>query len=254
MDADDALRTLAHALTPYLLDSISKKDAASDWVDVAAALPTCKRVLYRACRTGILSARHIRRRWLARRADLDAWVESHETGVTPRESRQAPERDLVPSKSASPAPQRELTPAQQHEREMEELYTRFGMRRATDAERAARGLPPYDVDREYADFLAAEARRTEEQAARERADRDPVIAEQRAEATRAADAVRERRPSKVPRVTCERCRRRVTQRRDGRPVAHSCPHQFGYGCFDEEGNRKGAEPRCPWCKQERRKG
>ena len=61
-------------------------------------------------------------------------------------------------------------------------------------------MPPYDVDREYAEHLDAEARRAEEKAARERADNDPAVAKRRAEATRAADVAQAQKRSKLPRV------------------------------------------------------
>ncbi len=250
MEPADVLKVLAQALAPYLADLLKSSEASADWVDVAAALPTSKRVLWRACRRGELPARRVKRRWLARRADLDAWIESHETGVRPASPIERPE-PMRPPLIRKPPPEPKLTPAQQHEKEMDAFRAKYGFRRLTDSERAARGMPPYDVDREYAEHLAAEARRAEEQAARERADNDPVIAKQRAEATRAADAARARRPYKGPRVTCERCGRQVAQRRDGRPVAHACPHQFGYHCYDEEGNSEGTVPHCPWCKQDR---
>jgi hypothetical protein len=250
MEPADILKVLAQALAPYVADSLGRSEDSSDWVDVAAALPTLKRVLWRACRRGELPGRRVKRRWLARRADLDAWIEAHETGMKAPSPVERPEPRLPPPQR-KPPPEPKLTPAQEHEKEMDAFRARFGLRRLTDSERAARRMPPYDVDREYAEHLAAEARRAEERAARERDDNDPVIAKQRAEATRAADAAPTRRPYKGPRATCERCRRQVAQRRDGRPVAHGCPHQFGYHCYDEEGNSEGAVPHCPWCRQER---
>lgn len=236
------LRVIAGALAPYLLETLRDHEAATGWVDVAAALPTCKRTLWRACRRGELPARRLKRRWLARRSDLDAWIESHPTGTAP-----APR--FIARDPASPK-EKTLSPAQHHEKEMDALRQQFGLRRLTDAERAAKGLPPYDVDREYAEHLAAEARRHEEEAARERADHDPVVAKQRAEVTRAADAARAQRPSKLPRVECARCHRLVSRRKDGRPVAHACPHQFGYGCRAEGEDFDGAVPHCPWCRSE----
>jgi hypothetical protein len=249
MEPADVLKVLAQALAPYLADLLGRNEASADWVDVAAALPTSKRVLWRACRRGELPARRVKRRCLARRADLDAWIESHETGMAPPPAERPAPRPAPPERK--PLPETKLTPAQQHEKEMDALRAKLGLRRLTDSERAARGMPPYDVDREYEEFLADRARRAEEQAERERADHDPVVAKQRAEATRAADAARARQPHKGPRVTCERCGRQVAQRRDGRPVAHACPHQFGYGCHDEQGNSIGTVPRCPWCRQDR---
>jgi len=131
---------------------------------------------------------------------------------------------------------------------MEALRAKLGLRKLTDAERAAKGMPPYDVDRAYAEHLESEARRKEEAAAKERDERDPLIAKKRAEATRIADAAAARRPSKLPRVVCERCKRIVTKRKDGYPVAHACPHQFGYGCAADGEDLNGMVPECPWCK------
>jgi hypothetical protein len=230
---------LAAALAPHLAEllGLNRSNAVDDWLDVAEELPTCKRALYRACRTGALPGRRIKRRWLVRRADFDAWIETHETGAPP-----APQ----------PAPHtRALTPAQEHEREMDALRARLGGRRLTDAERAAKGMPSYDVEREYQEFLAKIKEDEEEQAAKERADNDPQIAAQRAAAIRAADAAKARRPSKSPRVRCERCARIVTRRKDGRPLSHACPHGYGSGCYDTNGNSTGAAPRCPWCAKDR---
>ncbi|HKY40157.1 MAG TPA: helix-turn-helix domain-containing protein [Polyangiaceae bacterium] len=242
MEPADALSVLVRALAPYLLETLRDQEAAAGWVDVAVALPTCKRALWRACRRGELPARRLKRRWLARRSDLDTWIESHPTGTAP------PPRFVTPK----PVPSKEavLSPAQQHEKETEALYKQLGLRRLNDAERAAKGLPPYDVDREYAEHLAAQARRAEEAKAKERADHDPAVAKQRAEATRAADAARAQRPSKLPRVECARCRRQVAQRKDGRPVAHACPHQFGRSCSPDGDDSDGTVPHCPWCRSE----
>ena len=240
MEPVDALSVLARALAPYLLETLRDHEAAAGWVDVAAALPTCKRALWRACRRGELPARRLKRRWLARRSDLDAWIESHPTGTAP------PPRVVTPR--PTPPQGTPLSPARQHEKEMEALYKQLGLRRLNDAERAAKGLPPYDVDQEYAEHLAAEARRAEEKVAKERADHDPAVAKQRAEATRTADAVRAQRPSKLPRVECARCHRTVSQRKDGRPVAHACPHQFGYSCGSDTDDNDGTVPHCPWCR------
>lgn len=241
MDPADSLRVLAAALAPHLAEllGLNKSNAVDDWLDVAEELPTCKRALYRACRTGALPGRRIKRRWLVRRADLDAWIETHETGA-PR----------VPQPAAPPHA-RALTPAQEHEREMDALRARLGKRRLTDTERAARGMPPYDVEREYQEFLAEEKERQEEEAAKERADNDPRVAAERAAAVRAADAAKASRPSKSPRVRCERCARIVTRRKDGRPISHACPHGHSSGCYDTDGNSIGTVPKCPWCAKER---
>jgi hypothetical protein len=96
---------------------------------------------------------------------------------------------------------------------MNSLLERMGMRRATGAERAARGLPPYDAEREYAEHLARQAEWAEEQAAKARDDNNPAIAAQRAESTRAADAARSGAHFKNPRVVCERYARTVSQRK-----------------------------------------
>jgi hypothetical protein len=240
MEPADVLNVLARALAPYLVETLRDQEAAAGWVDVAAALPTCKRALWRACRRGELPARRLKRRWLARRSDLDTWIESHPTGTAPGP------RFVV--REPAPPKEKPLSAAQQHEKEMDALRKQLGLRRLTDAERAAKGLPPYDVDREYAEHLAAEARRAEEKAARERADNDPAVAKQRAEATRAADAARAQKPSKLPRVECARCHRQVSRRKDGRPVSHACPHQYGYSCSSDTDDNDGTVPHCPWCR------
>lgn len=234
---------LAEALAPHLVEllGLGRKNDVDDWVDVVHALPTCERALRRACRTGALPARRIKRRWVARRADLDAWIESHETGTPP-----------APKPVAVPAP-RPLTPAQQHEREMDALLKQAGMRRLTDAERAAKGMPPYDTERAYAESLEEEKRREEEGAQRERDDNDPAVVARRAAAIRASDAARSGRPTKLPRVRCERCLREVTRRKDGEPVAHECPHRYGYRCDDADDQPAGT-PHCPWCAKERAVG
>jgi hypothetical protein len=143
----DALRVLAAALAPLLAELLGLANSSSvdDWLDVATELPTCKRALYRACRTGELPGRRIKRRWLVRRRDLDAWIESHEAAVAPQVKQVTPAR---PVSSAREVVARVLTPAELHEREMDALRAQLGHRRLNDAERAARGMPPYDVNRE----------------------------------------------------------------------------------------------------------
>ncbi len=236
MEPADVLSVLAGALAPYLVETLRDHEGASGRVDVAAALPTRKP---RACRRGELPARRLKRHWLARRSDLDIWIEAHPTGTTP------PPRFAPPKPIPSPR-EKPLSPAQQHEKEMDALHKQLGLRRLNDAERAAKGLPPYDVDQAYAEHVAAEARRVEEAAAKERADNDPAIAKQRAEATRASAAARAQRPSKLPRVECFRCHRQVSQRKDGRPVAHACPLQFGYHGSSDTDDRDGSVLHCPW--------
>jgi hypothetical protein len=235
LDTSNALRVLAAALAPHLLEllDLSTRIHSDDWVDVAAQLPTCKRALYKACRTGALPARRVKRVWLARRVDLDAWVESHDTGVKP---------------APAVTPNRVLTPAEEHERETDALLEKMGLRRRTDAERAALGLPPYDVDREYEEHLKAEKEREERRASKERDDANPQIAAARAAAIREVDEARLRRPAKLPRIRCNRCGRVMTRRRDGGPISHPCPRRHGYGCSNASGNSDyDGTVKCPWC-------
>jgi hypothetical protein len=77
---DELLRMLARELAPYLREELLPgRSAASgdEWVDVADELPSRKRQLNAACRTGELEARKVARRWLSRRRNLDRWIESH---------------------------------------------------------------------------------------------------------------------------------------------------------------------------------
>lgn len=241
LEPADSLRALAEALAPHLVEllNLSRKNEVDDWIDVVNAVPTCERALKRACRTGALPARRIKRRWLARRADLDAWIESHETGKEP------------PPKPVAPPAPRAFTPAEEHEREMDAMRKKLGMRRLTDAERAERGMPPYDINREYAEHLEQEKRWEEERAQKKRDDNDPEIAAARAAAVRAVDAARSARPTKLPRIRCERCLREVTRRKDGDPIHHECPHRYGTGCYGAENDGRTGIPDCPWCAKER---
>jgi len=250
-DPGAVLNALARALVPHLLEALRERQTADDWVDVIAMLPTCKRVLSRACRRGELPARRLKRRWLVRRSAFDSWVEAHETGTKPSFRTADTSTALPPATPHSEPTKRSssaLSPARQHEQDMEALRAKLDLRKLTDAERAAKGMPPYEVDRAYAEFLSDDARRKEEEAAKERDERDPLIAKKRAEATRIADAAAALRPSKLPRVKCKRCKRTVSQRKDGQPVAHACPHRFGYGCMADGEELNGIVPHCPWCK------
>ena len=81
----DLLTVLARALAPLLRSELGLDQSPSlsgDWVDVAAAVPTLRRLAYRDCREGKLEARKVGRRWLSRRAKLDAWVDSHSSDDT----------------------------------------------------------------------------------------------------------------------------------------------------------------------------
>lgn len=244
VDPADSLRVLANALAPYMAEVLGLTNRATedDWLDVAEALPSCKHALYRACRTAALPGRRIKRRWLVRRKDLDAWVESHETGSAP-----------VPPAPKLPAV-RELTPAEQLDKDVTDLMKKMGMRRLTDEELAAKGLPPHDINRAYEESLAREREREEKRLAAERADNDPKIAAQRAAATRAADEARAGRPVKLPRVRCNRCGREASRRKDGLPVAHECPHRYGRRCRAAGDDDESSVPRCPWCAKERAEG
>jgi hypothetical protein len=57
---------------------------ACDLVDVAAAVPASRRVLFRACRDGaIVGASRVGRRWLAPRSSIDEWLRSRGPRLVP---------------------------------------------------------------------------------------------------------------------------------------------------------------------------
>jgi hypothetical protein len=115
----------------------------------------------------------------------------------PRQNRSHTSPDhRCPGRSAS------LLPPNSTRRRWANYTRKLGMRRLTDAERAAKGMPPYDVNREYEESQAREKERERERAERERADNDPSVAAQRAAATRVADAARALKSFKMPRVRC----------------------------------------------------
>jgi hypothetical protein len=134
---------------------------------------------------------------------------------------------------------------------MDALHAKIGGRRLNNAERAARGMPPYDVNQEYEEFQAKLREEEERRAAKERADNDPVVAASRAAAALDADAKKWSRPFKTARMQCPRCGRTVFRGKDGRPESHQCPHGCGTGCYDVDGNYERDEPRCPWCAKAR---
>jgi hypothetical protein len=82
--AGDALAALAQVLVPYLKPLLATQQPAEPLVDVAKAVPTSRRSLYRACRGGeIDGAVRVARRWLAPRASLDAWLRARGPRLVP---------------------------------------------------------------------------------------------------------------------------------------------------------------------------
>jgi hypothetical protein len=73
--ADAALRALAIALLPHLVDLLSAQRSDEHLIDVCAAVPGPRRSIMAACRRGdIFGAVRVGRRWLAPRAGIDAWL------------------------------------------------------------------------------------------------------------------------------------------------------------------------------------
>ena len=69
--------SLLGALDAHIDARIAAQLTGGDWVDVATALPIGRRAAYALARAGkIEGARLVARRWLARRAAIDAYVES----------------------------------------------------------------------------------------------------------------------------------------------------------------------------------
>jgi hypothetical protein len=112
-------------------------------------------------------------------------------------------------------------------------------------------MPPYDRDREYAEFLEQQRVAKEREAQKERDDNDPNIAAERAAATRALDATAAAKKYKIPRVPCPRCKRPTRMRKNGEPLGHQCPHAHGFGCHTVKDDPSGLKPSCPWCGKER---
>jgi hypothetical protein len=78
---ESALHSLAAVLAPLVAAEIASH-RGEDWIDQDdSALG--RREHCRRARRGDLPARKVGRRWLVRRAHLDAWIEAHPT-ATPR--------------------------------------------------------------------------------------------------------------------------------------------------------------------------
>ena len=144
----------------------------------------------------------------------------------------------------------DLNPAEAHEREMDRLYDELGLQRVTNAERTAKGMPPYDRDREYAEFLEQRRLTKEREAQKERDDNDPNIAAERAAATRALDATGATKRYKIPRVPCPRCKRPIRMLKNGEPIGHQCPHAHGYGCHAAKDDPSALNSSRPWYAKE----
>lgn len=74
------LRFLAPLLRAEMARTAEDEQGAGEWLDQARS-PLGRRAHCRACRTGaVKGARLVNRRWLARRADLDAFIHEHGRG------------------------------------------------------------------------------------------------------------------------------------------------------------------------------
>lgn len=83
---------LAAALLPYLTElQPADSRTAEEWIDIAEEIPSRKRQAYAACRAGKLPGKKVARRWLVRRSDLDAWIESY----TPAKAKPAAQEDNI---------------------------------------------------------------------------------------------------------------------------------------------------------------
>jgi len=131
-------------------------------------------------------------------------------------------RPPTPASASQPRPPRPLTPAEQWEQEEDQLLQQMKLRRPTDEERRAQGLPPYDRERAYQEHLEWKKKYDAEQDQKRRDDADRSIAAQRASASRAEDERRAKRPlgpRSSPRVRCDLCARDIPSRCASPPIA-----------------------------------
>jgi hypothetical protein len=83
-DSSTAMRVLAVALIPHLLELFSAQRGDEHLVDVCAAVPGPRRTIMAACRRGDISgAVRVGRRWLAPRTGIDAWLRARGPRVVP---------------------------------------------------------------------------------------------------------------------------------------------------------------------------
>lgn len=74
------------ALLRELADELEQTAAPTDWVPHTAWPVKSVRVACELARSGTIPARRAGKLWLARRADLDAWVERQKTAPAPKPS------------------------------------------------------------------------------------------------------------------------------------------------------------------------
>ena len=79
----DALRSLAAALLPHLRELLAVDPQHGELVDVIATVPAPRRTLLADCRSGVLAASKVGRRWLATREAVDAYLQARRPRVAP---------------------------------------------------------------------------------------------------------------------------------------------------------------------------
>ena len=93
-----ALLPLARLLAPFVAAELAGSDG-EDWIDQHAS-PLGRRRHCELARSDAFPARRVGRRWLARRADVDAYIEAQRTGaaldVRPANDRDALDEDDDP--------------------------------------------------------------------------------------------------------------------------------------------------------------
>jgi hypothetical protein len=80
-----ALRVLAKVLAPFLAAEMNApaENELGEWLDQCRS-PLGRRLHCAAARSGKLAARKVGRRWLVRRADLEAFIATHGTAPQPQ--------------------------------------------------------------------------------------------------------------------------------------------------------------------------
>ena len=120
---------LARVLLPHLRDAIAAETSAADVVDQDTS-GLGRRMHARLCREGALPATKIGRRWLVRRADLDAYLAQASAPVAPAPIVVAPVAPVAAVAPTRPTPQKKSAPVDVFLAEVEAVEERNRRARA----------------------------------------------------------------------------------------------------------------------------
>jgi hypothetical protein len=82
----ELLSPIVDAIAARVAEVISKPDATDPWVD-ARSSSLGVRTFRRAAKSGAFPVSHVGRKWVARRSDVDRWIEQNRVDVSRRAAR-----------------------------------------------------------------------------------------------------------------------------------------------------------------------